>query len=314
MLFDDMSLRCSSATTLHAPVWRADILSVVTVAVMTEILPNQSPLDSTSWYQDASLSAAALTPFLGTPDALVVCGSGAKDLPGLLGDVTTEVEASDIPSWPRPSVTGHGSSLKAVRVSSSGTSLLVWVATGRVHLYDGLGVSACAHPTRAAALAGASRVILTNAAGSLNESYQPGAVVSISDHLNLLGANPLAGPQPPDLPRFVPLDDCYDAGLLSSSSHLVSGSGVYAAMPGPSYETAAEIRMLKTLGCDLVGMSTVPEAIAARQLGVRVAAFSVVSNMATGISTVSHDHNDVLKEVSAATSRLAECVLAALLA
>jgi purine-nucleoside phosphorylase len=218
---------------------------------------------------------------------------------------------SDIPLWPTPQAAGHGSSLTAVSIAGS----VCWVATGRVHLYDGLGVDACAHAVRTAHSAGASRVVLTNAAGSLHDSWPVGSVVSLSDHINMLGQNPLCGTPPAGVERFVSTDAAYDQDFLNACSSFVHASGVYAAMLGPSYETRAEIRMLSVIGADLVGMSTVPEALAARQLQMRVAGFSVVSNLATGVgsSTHNHDHQEVLRKVQEATGTLASAVKAVLL-
>lgn len=262
-----------------------------------------------TWYDTASRDAERLLPILSAPSSLVVCGSGARELPELLGKVEATVDVSSISSWPHPSAAGHGSTIAAVRVEDR----LVWVATGRVHFYDDLGINACAHAVRVAHLAGATRVVLTNAAGSLDQALQPGSVVAIEDHVNLIPSSPLSGPQPDGYQRFVPLDGCYDSRLLECVRPLVDGVGVYAALPGPSYETRAEIRMLAGFGCTLVGMSTVPEALAARQASLEVAAFSVVSNMATGISESAHDHNEVLAQVAAATPRLASAVRAAIL-
>ena len=263
-----------------------------------------------TWNTAANYSANALSHLLGQPDALVVCGSGVKELPGLLGEVVAQTEMRDVPAWPVPVAQGHGSSVQAVLVDG----LLVWVATGRVHLYDGLGVDACAHAVRAAHLAGAGKVVLTNAAGSLNHAWQPGSVVAVEDHVNLLGENPLCGEQPDGYLRFVPLSDAYDEAMLDAMTPLCSGRGVYAAMRGPSYETSAEIRMLASFGASLVGMSSIPEALAARQANMRVATISVVSNMATGMATEAGSHDEVLEMVKSATPQLAEVVRRALLA
>lgn len=230
----------------------------------------------------------------------------------MIGEVTKEVKMSDIPLWPTPQAAGHGSSLTAVTVAGA----TCWVATGRIHLYDGLGIDACAHAVRTAATAGASRVVLTNAAGSLHEAWPVGSVVAVSDHVNMLGQNPLCGDTPGGLERFVSTDSMYDAALLEAAAIFTKDHGTYAAVLGPSYETRAEIRMLRAIGVDLVGMSTVPEALAARQLNMRVAALSVVSNLATGVGSLSveHDHQDVLRRVQQATATLAQAVKAVLAA
>jgi purine-nucleoside phosphorylase len=265
-----------------------------------------------TWLQNSQTSAQWLLQNLPAPDALVVCGSGASGLPRMLGEVIQEVQVSSIPLWPTPQAAGHGSTLTAVLVEGT----ICWVATGRVHLYDGLGIGACAHAVRTAHQAGAQRVVLTNAAGSLHEAWPVGSVVSLSDHINMLGQNPLCGTPPAGVERFVATDATYDQEFLEACLSFVRASGVYAAMLGPSYETRAEIRMLGALGADLVGMSTVPEALAARQLQMRVAAFSVVSNLATGVgpSSTEHDHQDVLRRVQQATTTLAQAVKAVLTA
>jgi purine-nucleoside phosphorylase len=182
------------------------------------------------------------------------------------------------------------------------------VFLGRVHLYEGHGPATVVHGVRTAVAAGCQVVVLTNAAGGIRAGYQVGQPVLIRDHLNLTGRSPLGGPPPPDgyPPRFTDLTDLYSARLRALAARADEGlaEGVYAALPGPHYETPAEIRMLRTLGADLVGMSTVLEAIAARHLGAEVLAISLVSNLAAGLAAHGLDHTEVVAAGQAAAGRM----------
>jgi purine-nucleoside phosphorylase len=182
------------------------------------------------------------------------------------------------------------------------------VFLGRVHLYEGHDVGTVVHGVRTAVAAGCQVVVLTNAAGGIREGYQVGQPVLIRDHLNLTGRSPLAGrPPPPGYPsRFVDLTGLYSARLRTLAAGADEGlaEGIYAALPGPHYETPAEIRMLRTLGADLVGMSTVLEAIAARHLGAEVLAISLVSNLAAGLAPHGLDHAEVVAAGQAAAGRM----------
>jgi len=204
------------------------------------------------------------------------------------------------------------------------------VFLGRVHLYEGHDPATVVHGVRTAVAAGCRVVVLTNAAGGIREGYQVGQPVLIRDHLNLTGRSPLGGPPPPDgyPPRFTDLTDLYSprlralaaeaagAGAGAGAAGAGAGAGdaagageglaegVYAALPGPHYETPAEIRALRTLGADLVGMSTVLEAIAARHLGAEVLAISLVSNLAAGLAPHGLDHAEVVAAGKAAAGRM----------
>jgi purine-nucleoside phosphorylase len=191
------------------------------------------------------------------------------------------------------------------------------VFLGRVHLYEGHPVATVVHGVRTAVAAGCRVVVLTNAAGGIREGYQVGQPVLIADHLNLTGRSPLGGPPPPDgFPaRFTDLTDLYSARLRALADRAGGeardagaggglAEGVYAALPGPHYETPAEIRMLRSLGADLVGMSTVLEAIAARHLGAEVLAISLVSNLAAGLAPHGLDHLEVVEAGKAAAGRM----------
>jgi purine-nucleoside phosphorylase len=228
------------------------------------------------------------------PKTAVVLGSGLSGI--AKGFAFAELPYSAIDGFPRPTVEGH----EGVMYLSESLVL----CAGRFHYYEGHPMEDVVFPVFVLRELGVENLILTNAAGAVNEGYSPGSLVLIKDHLNLIGANPLAGANParPDGKpyglRFFDMSLAYDPGLLdiarSASGNSVP-SGVYAAMSGPSYETPAEIRMLRTLGADLVGMSTVPEAIAASYLGMRVLGISCVTNMAAGVGPKKLSHAEVIE-------------------
>ncbi|HWH14118.1 MAG TPA: purine-nucleoside phosphorylase [Miltoncostaeaceae bacterium] len=246
-------------------------------------------------YDAARRAAGDLRTRLGTHAAALVLGSGWADVVERLGDVRASVPMTDLAGFPPPAVAGHSG--LAHRVDVGGVPLLV--LAGRTHLYEGHPVAAAVHGVRAAVLAGCRAVLLTNAAGVLMPGAPPGTPVLIRDHLNLTGQNPMAGPGPPDdLPgRFVDLSDLYSVRLRAAARAAAPGvpEGVYAGLLGGSYETPAEVAMLRALGADLVGMSTVLEAVAARHLGAEVFGVSLVTNMAAGLSPEALDHADVLR-------------------
>ena len=237
-------------------------------------------------------------------DALVVLGSGWSGAAAELGRVDAELSFADLPSFPRPTVGGHTGIIRSVTVG--GVHALVML--GRAHLYEGHDAHAVAHPIRAAVLAGCRVVILSNAAGALCESFAIGHPVLISDHLNLTGRTPLLGPEPP-VPhpgRFCDMTTAYSPRLQSLVRAIEPSipTGVYAGLLGPSYETPAEIRMLRTLGADLVGMSTVMETIAAVHLGAEVLGLSLVTNLAAGLQGTALAHAEVLAAGAEAGPRL----------
>jgi purine-nucleoside phosphorylase len=258
----------------------------------------------------AAASAARLAELTGQPghDVAVVLGSGwspaAAALARGLDAAVTEVPVADLGGFPPSTVPGHAG--LALSLVTPGLRLLVLV--GRVHLYEGHPPSVVVHGVRTAVAAGCRVVALTNAAGGIAPEYQVGQPVLVRDHLNLTGRSPLAGLGPPDgyPSRFADLTDLYSARLRALAGEADSGlaEGVYAAMPGPHYETPAEIRMLATLGADLVGMSTVLEAIAARHLGAEVLAISLVTNPAAGLAAHGLDHAEVVAAGQAAAGRM----------
>jgi purine-nucleoside phosphorylase len=257
-------------------------------------------------YRAARASAARLAELTHVPrhDVAVVLGSGWAPAADALGHADAEVPLSDLGGFPPPTVGGHSPVVRSV--SAGPVRALVFL--GRVHLYEGHDPATVVHGVRTAVAAGCQVVLLTNAAGGIREGYQVGQPVLIADHLNLTGRSPLGGPPPPEgyPPRFTDLTDLYSARLRALAIRADDGlaEGVYAALPGPHYETPAEIRMLRTLGADLVGMSTVLEAIAARHLGAEVLALSLVSNLAAGLAPHGLDHLEVVAAGKAAAGRM----------
>jgi purine-nucleoside phosphorylase len=258
----------------------------------------------------AAASAARLAELTGQPahDVAVVLGSGwspaADALARGLDAAVTRVSVADLGGFPPSTVPGHA----GLALSLITPRLRLLVLVGRVHLYEGHSPAVVVHGVRTAVAAGCRVVALTNAAGGIAPAYQVGQPVLVRDHLNLTGRSPLSGLGPPDgyPSRFTDLTDLYSARLrgLAREADPSLAEGVYAAMPGPHYETPAEIRMLATLGADLVGMSTVLEAIAARHLGAEVLAISLVTNPAAGLAAQGLDHADVVAAGRAAADRM----------
>ena len=250
----------------------------------------------------AAASAARLTVLAGRPDIAVVLGSGWATAADAIGAFEVEVPLTELGGFPEPTVAGH---VPTVRVLSAGP-LRVLVFLGRVHLYEGLPPSTVVHGVRTAVSAGCRAVVLTNAAGGIRPRLAVGDPVLISDHLNLTGKSPLTGPAPSVGQRFVDLTDLYSPRLRALALEADPGlaEGVYAMLPGPHYETPSEIRMLGRLGADLVGMSTVLEAIAARHLGAEVLGISLVTNLAAGLAGQSLSHAEVVEAGRASASRM----------
>ncbi len=246
----------------------------------------------------AGAAAASLAELTGAAqhDLAVVLGSGWQPAAEELGTPTAEVSMTDLPGFAPPGAVGHSGRIWSVPVADK----QVMVMLGRSHLYEGLGVDVVAHGVRTAVAAGCGTVVLTNAAGGLREGMSVGQPVLVNDHLNLTGRSPLVGA------RFVDLTDLYAQRLRDIARDIDPSleEGVYAAMPGPHFETPAEIRMLRTLGADLVGMSTAQEAIAARSVGAEVFALSLVTNLAAGITGEPLNHQEVLDAGKASAGRM----------
>ncbi len=227
----------------------------------------------------------------------VVLGSGLGDFAAELTE-TVEIPYADIAGWPRSTAAGHAGKFIAGKLD--GTPLIA--LAGRAHLYEGYSPGRVVYAMRILHLLGVKQVILTNAAGGINLAYGQGALVLISDHINLQGVNPLAGANEDDFgPRFPDMSEAYSkeyreiALQVAAELGIPLTEGVYAAMLGPSYETPAEIRFLRTIGADLVGMSTVAETIVANHMGMKVLAISCVTNMAAGILPQKINHEEVLE-------------------
>jgi purine-nucleoside phosphorylase len=251
---------------------------------------------STDAYASAQASAENLAARTGWPqhDVAVVLGSGWAPAADALGPPAAEFPLDELGGFARPSVPGHLAMARSVRVGP--VRALVYL--GRTHLYEGHSVDAVVHGVRTAVAAGCRVIVLTNSAGGINPGYRTGQPVLLSDHINLTGRSPLAGPEPPaGYPsRFVDLTSLYSPRLrdLARRTDPQLAEGVYAALPGPHYETPAEIRMLRTAGADMVGMSTALEAIAARHLGAEVLGISLITNAAAGLASGELDHAEVI--------------------
>jgi purine-nucleoside phosphorylase len=230
------------------------------------------------------------------PTLAIVLGSGFHHVLAELR-VDKKISYAKIPGFPKPTVSGHAGELYFGHLGKTP----VLVLSGRAHFYEGHEMERVTFATRTLAAFGITDLLLTNAAGGLNKKFRAGDFMVLTDHINLMGANPLRGPAIDGLPRFVDLTEAYDKKLRAvlfaagKISKLKLQRGVYLAVSGPSYETPAEIRAFATLGADAVGMSTVPEAISARQLGLRVAAVSCITNLAAGISKEKLSHTEVLE-------------------
>jgi xanthosine phosphorylase len=245
-----------------------------------------------------------------TPALAIILGSGLGAVAEALEDPVT-IPYQDLPDFPRPGVAGHAGSLSLGTLSG----LPVAVLQGRRHVYESGDAAGMRVPVRALKLAGAQALLATNAAGSLRPDVGPGSLMAIGDHINLLGVNPLTGPNEDEFgPRFPSLRDAYDPELrqvlhrAADSRGVALAEGVYLATAGPSFETPAEIRAFRTLGADAVGMSTVPEVILARHAGLRVAAVSAITNLAEGMGGEALSHEQTLRFANAAAEDLTRLI------
>jgi purine-nucleoside phosphorylase len=242
-------------------------------------------------------------------DIAVILGSGWLPAADGIGEVTAELPFAALPGFPPLSVAGHAGKVRSI-AGSAGRANRVLAFLGRVHLYEGHSPATVAHIVRTAVASGCHTVVLTNAAGAINGSYQVGQPILIADHINLTGQSPLTGPMPPPpfAFRFVDMTSAYSA-RLRAIAHEVDSSlaeGVYACFPGPQFETPAEVRMAQALGADLVGMSTVLETIAARHMGAEVLACSLVTNVAAGLGSGDLHHDEVLAAGQQSAQRMGD--------
>ncbi len=239
------------------------------------------------------------------PSIAVVLGSGLGFFTRRMQDAVT-IPYSQIPGFPQPTVVGHGGELVVGKLAGKE----VIAQSGRFHLYEGHDTATAALPARTFAALGVDTLLLTNAAGGIRRTFAQGTVMLIADHINLTFRNPLIGPVLAGEERFPDMSDPYDPALralareVARDRRIALNEGVYVQLLGPSYETPAEIRMLERLGADAVGMSTVVEVIAARARGLRCLGFSVVTNLAAGISPKKLDHSEVMEIASRVTGEL----------
>jgi purine-nucleoside phosphorylase len=275
-----------------------------TVAFPSRINHIMTPNPSTTAVKIRSLSSLR-------PTLAIILGSGFKEAVARL-EPEAEIPYSKLPGFPPVGVAGHAGKLLVGRLG--GTPVLI--LSGRAHFYEGHPMSLVTFAVRALAAGGIRDLLLTNAAGGINPRFRPGEFMLLSDHINMMGANPLSGGPIAGLPRFVDMSQAYDPGLgklvrqAARQAGLKLHAGVYLAVSGPTYETPAEVRAFGRLGADAVGMSTVPEAIVARQVGLRVAGLSCITNLAAGLGKGKLDHlDDVLKtaeRIQAPAARMLE--------
>lgn len=268
---------------------------------MTEIDRIQAAVDA------IDAAAAGFRPRLG-----VVLGSGLDACADAVTN-TVDISYSAIPGFPKPAVDSHAGRLRLGTLGDVPVAML----RGRAHAYEGHPLADVVRPVRALARLGCSTVVLTNAAGSLRPEVGPGRLMMLTDHINWSGMNPLTGPNLNQLgERFIDMTTAYDAELrrhLAAAAGRVQidlAEGVYCWYPGPSFETPAEIRAIRTLGADAVGMSTVPECIALRHMGVKVAAISSITNLAAGLGDGALDHGEVMATGAAVADKLARLLSA----
>lgn len=257
--------------------------------------------------QHLAADAAATIAFdsgIPTHDIALVLGSGWAGAADMIGDTVWTADAAQIPGFRPAAVAGHGGTLRSIRIT--GTQKHALVLGARTHLYEGHGAQAVVHGVRTAAAAGCRTLVLTNGCGGIRPTWGAGSPVLISDHINFTGDTPLVGAD------FVDLTDVYSPRLRQIARDIDPGldEGVYMQFRGPSYETPAEVRMARTLGADLVGMSTALEAIAARAAGLEILGISLVTNLAAGISTQPLSHEEVLQAGRHAAPRISRLLAA----
>jgi len=233
----------------------------------------------------------------GVPTVAIVLGSGLGDFASRLSG-SVSLPYNVIPNWPVSTVIGHEGRLAIGDLDGHRVAALA----GRAHFYEGHDLRTVTFPTRVLGVLGVKTLILTNSAGGVNTQFSPGRLMVIDDHINLMGANPLTGPNDERFgPRFPDMTDVYSPRLRKAADEAAASlgiellHGVYAACQGPSYETPAEIRYLRKIGADAVGMSTVPEAIVARHMGIEVLGISCITNMAAGVLPQPLDHAEVME-------------------
>jgi purine-nucleoside phosphorylase len=259
----------------------------------------------------AALAANAIRDRLGggVPVAAIVLGSGLGALADQI-DAVARIPYREVPGFPFATVVGHAGALIAGTLEGK----FVLALAGRFHMYEGHDARLAAFPARVVSALGAKTLIVSNAAGGVNRMWQPGDLMLIRDHLNLMFRNPLTGPVEAGDVRFPDMSAPYDdelaeiARTVAKEQGTVLREGVYAGLLGPTYETPAEVRMMGILGADAVGMSTVPEVIVARAIGMRVLGLSCITNLASGISNTPITHAEVLETTARAATRFTSLV------
>jgi len=249
-------------------------------------------------YTPVEAAAAAIRSRCGAlPDTAIVLGSGLGDFADTLLDAIA-TPYTDLPHWPASGVIGHAGRLVIGNVGGRRVAAL----SGRAHFYEGHSLATVVFATRVMGRLGVKRIILTNAAGGINTGFAEGALMIIDDHINMLGTNPLVGPNDERFgPRFPDMSEVYSlrlrriADAAATARGVPVSHGIYVAVHGPSYETPAEIRFFRGIGADAVGMSTVPEAIAARHMGLEVLGISCITNMAAGVLPQPLVHDEVME-------------------
>jgi purine-nucleoside phosphorylase len=267
------------------------------------------------YYARVEEAAASLRRAIGDPPAVgIVLGSGLGDFTSALGEAAS-IPYARIPNWPASAVVGHAGTLVVGTIAGKRVAAL----SGRAHYYEGHDMRTVTFPTRVLGRLGVRTLILTNAAGGINLDFKPGTLMVMDDHLNLMGTNPLIGPNDDRFgPRFPDMTEAYSKRLrdiaFDAARHtgLALAHGVYAALHGPSYETPAEIRYLRAIGADAVGMSTAPETIVGRQMGMEVLGMSCITNPAAGVlpNPLVHDEvMEVARRVRGEFSALLEAII-----
>ena len=270
-----------------------------------------------SYFDQVEEAAALIRARSAAPTVAIVLGSGLGDFANALKDPVS-LPYAELPHWPVSRVVGHEGRLVIGTLAGRRVAAL----SGRVHYYEGLDLRSVTFATRAIGRLGVKTLILTNAAGGINVKLTPGMLMIMDDHINLLGSNPLVGPNEDRFgARFPDMSEVYSKRLRALASDVAAqqglaiGRGVYVAVHGPSYETPAEIRFLRTIGADAVGMSTVPEAIVARHMGMDVLGISCISNAAAGVLPQPLNHDEVMevaRRVREPFARLLEGIIARL--
>lgn len=271
-------------------------------------MTNPLEISTANPFEVAKLAAAKIAELTGVAqhDIALTLGSGWAKAADLIGETTATINAVDVPGFSAPKVEGHVATIRSVLLPSGKRALILGA---RTHYYEGHGVRRVAHGVRTAAAAGVKTMILTNGAGGIKETWKPGTPVLISDHINLTADSPLEGA------TFIDLTDLYSKRLrdIARTVDASLDEGVYVQFRGPHYETPAEVQMAKTIGGHLVGMSTALEAIAAREAGMEILGFSLMTNLAAGIQKTPLNHEEVLQAGRDAEARIS-ALLAAIIA